>query len=203
MANVEGPLKAIADIRLRIEHGATVNEVNAAYEAHAFPELERVESQMAMIKVVEKVGQSAIVQEVLAQECTGKDEVDLQDVGFKALISTLAKESFKVDEIITQFQPEDFEEASVLQRLAQLVTEAQQLDMAEQVSPVQLASADQVIVHQVTTVIFLPDNWYLFLCFFFILKLVAAGCIEGLLRTIDGQCQCHMQPKVAELTFKT
>jgi hypothetical protein len=153
LTNVEGPLKAIADIRLRIEHGASVNEVNAAYEAHAFPELERVEAQMAMIKVVEKVGQSAIVQEVLAQECTGKNEVDLQDVGFKALISTLAKESFKVDEIITQFQPEDFEEASVQQRLAQLVTEAQQLDMAEHLSPVQLASADQVVMHQVKPVI--------------------------------------------------
>ena len=44
--NVEGPMKAMADIRLRLEHGASVNEVNAAYEAHEFPELEKVDSQM-------------------------------------------------------------------------------------------------------------------------------------------------------------
>ena len=90
-------MKAIADIRMRIEHGASVNEVNAAYEAHEFPELEKVDSQMAMIKAVERVGQSASVQEVLLQECSGKNEVDLQNVGFKALISTLSKESYKVD----------------------------------------------------------------------------------------------------------
>merc|ERR1712106_844120 len=83
--NSEGPMKAIADIRMRIEHGASVNEVNAAYEAHEFPELEKVDSQMVMIKAVERVGQSASVHEVLLQECSGKNEVDLQNVGFKAL----------------------------------------------------------------------------------------------------------------------
>ena len=147
--NVEGPMQAIADIRLRIEHGASVNEVNAAYESHEFPELEGVKAQMAMIKVVEKVGQSAVVQEVLEQECLGKDEVDLQNVGFKALITTLAKESFKVDEIITQFEPDDFEEDAVQGRLAQLVVEAQQLDVAEKIAQVQLSTADQVNITQV------------------------------------------------------
>ena len=142
-------MKAIADIRLRIEHGASVKEVNAAYDSHQFPELERVEAQMAMIKVVEKVGHSAIVHEVLAQECTGKDEVDLQNVGFKALISTLAKESFKVDEIITQFHEDDFEEEAVQARLAQLVTEAQNLDVAQTSEQITLSTADQVTVHQV------------------------------------------------------
>ena len=35
VANVEGPMKAIADIRLRIEHGASVNEVISAYPSLA------------------------------------------------------------------------------------------------------------------------------------------------------------------------
>ena len=76
-------MQAIADIRLRIEHGASVNEVISAYEAHEFPELENVESQMAMIKAVERVGQSASVQEVLLQECIGKKEV-LQTILFSS-----------------------------------------------------------------------------------------------------------------------
>ena len=49
------------------------------------------------MNVVEKVGQSAIVQEVLSQECSGKQEVDLQDVGFKAFVNTLATNSMKVE----------------------------------------------------------------------------------------------------------
>jgi hypothetical protein len=129
---VEGPMKAIADIKMRIEHGASVNEVNAAYHAHEFPDLEKVESQMAMLKAVERVGHTAIVQQILTQECAGKKTVDLQDVGFKALISTLQTESFKVDEVITQVQPDDFSEENVQERLAKLVTEAQQLDVAQE-----------------------------------------------------------------------
>ena len=142
-------MNAIADIRLRIEHGASVNEVISAYDAHEFPELEKVESQMAMIKAVERVGQSATVHEVLLQECMGKKEIDLQNVGFKALISTLEKESFKVDEVITQFQPTDFEEDVVQERLGQLVTEAQQLDIVEANTETHTANAQQHIVTQV------------------------------------------------------
>merc|ERR1719209_1692809 len=103
-----------------------------------------------MIQVVEKVGQSATVQEVLSEECTGKNEVDLQNVGFKALMTTLEKESFKVDEIITQFQPDNFEEEAVQARLAKLVTEAQQcnVEVEETKVPVKLATAEQVSVEQ-------------------------------------------------------
>ena len=125
-------MKAIADIKMRIEHGASVNEVNAAYQSHEFPELEKVESQMALLKAVERVGHTATIQQVLTQECITKNNtVDIQDIGFKALISTLTKESFKVDEVITQVQPEDFQEGMVQERLAQLVTEAQELDVAQ------------------------------------------------------------------------
>ena len=82
----------------------------------------------------------------------GKKEIDLQNVGFKALISTLEKESFKVDEVITQFQPNDFEDENVQERLAQLVTEAQQLDTAQVTkhdAQLDLASASQEVVTQV------------------------------------------------------
>ena len=96
--------------------------------------------------------QSATVHEVLQQECQGKKEIDLQNVGFKALISTLEKESFKVDEVITQFQPADFEEDVVQERLGQLVTEAQQLDITEVTTAsqqVDQANAQQQTVTQV------------------------------------------------------
>ena len=82
----------------------------------------------------------------------GKKEIDLQNVGFKALISTIEKESFKVDEVITQFQTDDFEENMVQERLGQLVTQAQQLDTAQvrkQSAQIDLAKAEQEVVNQV------------------------------------------------------
>ena len=69
------------------------------------------------------------------------------------MISTLSKESFKVDEVITQFQPEDFREEVVQERLAQLVTEAQDLDVAETTttnSQIELAEGSHQSVSQVT-----------------------------------------------------
>ena len=141
--DTEGAMKAIADIRVKVEHGATVDDINAAFESHQYPDLENAESQMAMVSVIEKVGQSAIVHEVLAQECTGKKEVDLEAVGLKAFVSTLASNSTKVDEIITQFEPEDFEEDVAQNKLVKLADEARVCDVAakpEEVSEVFLIS---------------------------------------------------------------
>ena len=45
-------MKAIADIRVKIEHGATVEEINSAFESHQYPELENAESQMAMVRLI-------------------------------------------------------------------------------------------------------------------------------------------------------
>ena len=45
-------MKAIADIRVKIEHGATVEEINSAFESHQYPELENAESQMAMVRFI-------------------------------------------------------------------------------------------------------------------------------------------------------
>ena len=130
-------MKAIADIRVKIEHGATVEEINSAFDSHQYPELENAESQMAMVSVVEKVGQSAIVHEVLAKECSGKQEVDLQDVGFKSFVNTLATNSMKVDEIITQFEVEDFMEEVANDKLVKLAEEAKVCDIKTEDVPVQ------------------------------------------------------------------
>ena len=61
---MSGPLRALAEISDRLRHGATVSEVNEAFKAHEFPQLETIESQMALLKAVERVGNSAVVHQV-------------------------------------------------------------------------------------------------------------------------------------------
>ena len=131
-------MKEIADIGVRLEHGATVEEVNAAYEAHAFPKLERKTSQMAMLRVVERVGESATVQQVLTQECAGVQSGPVSDhsksldnVGFKALLTTLSNVSHKTEEVITSFQPEDFTEKAAQEQFAKLVNISPEMDVAQ------------------------------------------------------------------------
>jgi hypothetical protein len=70
-----------------------VEEVNSAYEAHEFPKLERKTSQMAMLSVIERLGESATVKQVVTQECTSKAEPNeqaksLDNIGFTALLTT-------------------------------------------------------------------------------------------------------------------
>ena len=124
-------MKEIEDISGRIEHGASVSEVNSAYEAHEFPQLERRESQMAIVKAVERIGKSALVSQVLADECAGKEVADLTDVGFKALMTTLSNETYKTQEIITNFQPDDLVPEVADEKYAQLLDQCREFASTE------------------------------------------------------------------------
>ena len=135
----EEPMRELANIGARLEQGVSVTELNAAYQANEFPALKRKTSQIAILKAVERVGESAVVQQVLAQEfpeSTLADQtqaVSLENAGFQALLTTLANESHKIEEIITQVQPEDFADQIVEERFAKVVQDSQELLAAPQV----------------------------------------------------------------------
>jgi len=137
----EEPMKELANIGARLERGVSVTELNAAYQANEFPALKRKKSQIAILKAVERVGESAVVQQVLAQEfpeSTTADESqagNYDNAGFQALLTTLANESHKIEEIITQVQPEDFSNDQVVEeRFAKIVHDSQELVAAPQVA---------------------------------------------------------------------
>merc|ERR1712226_1022560 len=127
-----GPMKELADITVRLEHGATVEEINSAYEAQEFPKLQRKTSQMAMLSVIERLGESATAKQVVTQECTSKaapnDQAkSLDNIGFTAMLTTLANTSHKAEEVITSFQPEDFTAKASQQQFAKLIQETPEL----------------------------------------------------------------------------
>lgn len=138
----EEPLRELANISARLERGVSVTELNAAYQANEFPALKRKKSQIAILKAVERVGESAVVQQILAQECPDVTPafieevagVGLENAGFQALLTTLASESHKIEEIITQVQPEDFTDRVVEERFAKIIQDSQELIVAPQVA---------------------------------------------------------------------
>ncbi len=137
----EEPLRELANISARLERGVSVTELNAAYQANEFPALKRKKSQIAILKAVERVGESAVVQQILAQECPTVTPVIIEEIpgsglenaGFQALLTTLASESHKIEEIITQVQPQDFSDEAVEERFAKVVQDSQELITAPQV----------------------------------------------------------------------
>ena len=136
----EEPMKELANIGARLERGVSVTELNAAYHANEFPALKRKKSQIAILKAVERVGESAVVQQVLAQEFPESRETDetqvshYEDAGFQALLTTLANESHKIEEIITHVQPEDFTDQVVEERFAKIVQDSHEMVAAPQVA---------------------------------------------------------------------
>lgn len=131
LGSPEGPFQELADISHRLKHGASVSEVNAAYEASEFPTLKKMESQMAMLKAVERSGLSAVVNQVLIDECTSTSPPNLANIGFKALLTTLANESYRTEEVITNFLPEDFSPQSAKERFAELVHQSREVSTAQ------------------------------------------------------------------------
>ncbi len=105
--------------------------MNDAFRAHEFPALESIESQLALLEAVEQAGQSAVVNQVLTEESTS-DAPDLKSVGFKALMTVLAvNESYNADEIITNFQPQEFSPHSAKERFAQLVHQSREVSTSQ------------------------------------------------------------------------
>ena len=69
-AEFEAAVQELSEVTSRLQHGASVEEVNSAYEASEFPKLQRKTSQMAMLRVVERMStEAATVEQVVAQGC--------------------------------------------------------------------------------------------------------------------------------------
>ena len=124
-------VKVLTEITTRLQHGATVSEVNEAYEAHEFPELESIQSQMALTRAVERtVGHSALINQILTQECA-ETKAAVAKIGFKAFMSTLETEGYKTEEVITNFQPSDLEEEAVKEQYAKLMQQTNEHQTAQ------------------------------------------------------------------------
>ena len=65
--------------------------------------------------------------QVLAEECEGNKTPDLAMIGFRALVNTLSSESYKTEEVITSFQPEDFATDAANEKYAELAMQIGQV----------------------------------------------------------------------------
>ena len=68
--------------------------------------------------------------QMLAEECDGRVP-DLAMIGFRALVNTLSSESYKTEEVITSFQPEDFATDAANEKYAELAMQIGQVRQTE------------------------------------------------------------------------
>jgi hypothetical protein len=80
-------------------------QVTTLYEAAEFPSLHSEEAQSAMVKLVEQVGHSAFISEVVTAESSVQET--LTGV-FKAFLRSMQVEHLSVEDVLTLLGPEDF-----------------------------------------------------------------------------------------------
>ena len=104
----ESPLRELAEIGYLVRSGVTVHEVNVLYHQNKFPHLKSPEAQSALVNVVERKGLSALISEVLTEETTTDEKTLAETLGFRAFMKMVELKHATVEEVITQFVPDDF-----------------------------------------------------------------------------------------------
>lgn len=104
----EYPLREIAEIGYLIRNGITIKEVTVLYSEDKFPALKTPEAQSALVNVVERKGHGPLISEVLTEETTVDEKLMAATVGFRAFMKMIELKHATIEEVITQFLPDDF-----------------------------------------------------------------------------------------------
>lgn len=104
----EYPLREIAEIGYLIRNGITIKEVSVLYSEDKFPALKTPEAQSALVNVVERKGYGPLISEVLTEETVVDEKLMAATVGFRAFMKMIELKHATIEEVITQFVPEDF-----------------------------------------------------------------------------------------------
>lgn len=104
----ESPLREIAEIGYLLKNGITVKEVTVLYDEDRFPSLKSPQAQSAMVNVVERKGHGALISEVLTEDTTVDESKLAATVGFRAFMKMVEANYVTIEEVITNFTPDDF-----------------------------------------------------------------------------------------------
>lgn len=104
----EKPLREIAEIGYLLRNGITIKEVTILYDEDKFPSLKTPHVQSALVNVVERKGYGPLITEVLTEETTIDETKLAATVGFRAFMKMVELNYVTIEEVITDFKPEDF-----------------------------------------------------------------------------------------------
>lgn len=104
----QSPLREIAEIGYLLNNGITVKEVTVLYDENKFPSLKTPQAQSAMVNVVERKGHGALISEVITEETAIDEQTLAATVGFRAFMKMVEANYVTIEEVLTEFIPEDF-----------------------------------------------------------------------------------------------
>ena len=124
--------KAVKSLIEDTNNGKNVTEIIAEKELSEIEAMQCIESQMAMICVVEKLGHSDTTEAVVLEQMSSSDRAGMLNVvGTKALSSVLKQNSYTTDEVVQLFTAEDFQPENVKKEVAKVLNMAQEMNQAK------------------------------------------------------------------------
>ena len=127
----ESLLQAIKSLVQEINEGKTVSEIISERQPKDIENMQCIESQMAMLSVVEKLGYSNVTQNIVLEQMSSDRIGMLNVVGTKALTSILKENSYTTEEVIQLFNMEDFEYENIKEKVAFVLNMAQEINQAQ------------------------------------------------------------------------
>ena len=124
-------MKAIKSLVQEINEGKTVSEIISERQPKDIENMQCIESQMAMLSVVEKLGYSNVTQNIVLEQMSSDRIGMLNVVGTKALTSILKENSYTTEEVIQLFNMEDFEYENIKEKVAFVLNMAQEINQAQ------------------------------------------------------------------------
>lgn len=117
-------MEAIKSLVVESNEGKPVNEIISEKQPKDVENMQCIESQMAMIAVVERLGFEKITEDVVLDQLNSDRVGMLNIVGTKALMSVMKDKPYSNDEIMKQFKPDDFQHDKVQERVTKILNVA-------------------------------------------------------------------------------
>ena len=108
-----------------------MKEIISVRQPKDIEKMQCIESQMAMLTVVDKLGHSSVTQDVILEQMSEDRIGMLNVVGTKALTSVLKENSYTANEVMQLFSTEDFQPVKVKQAVAKVLNMAQEFNQAQ------------------------------------------------------------------------
>ena len=122
--NKEKYMEAIKSLVVESNKGKPVNEIISEKQPKDVENMQCIESQMAMIAVVEKLGYEKVTEDVVLEQLNSDRVGMLNIVGTKALMSVLKDKSYSTEDVMKLFKPDDFKHENVQERVTKILNVA-------------------------------------------------------------------------------
>lgn len=124
-------MNAIKKLVEELNLGKSIREIISNTAPEEIQNLQCIESQMAIISVIGKLGYESLSQEIILEQLKSERIGLLNTVGSKAMVKFLEHTALRTDEILSYFTTEDFKAENVKFKVAEILDMALQVNIAQ------------------------------------------------------------------------